>query len=115
MNKPTVIIGASDNPERYGYKATHSLLQHGHTVFPVGTKEGKIDNVDILTDKPIINNVDTVTLYVGPAHQESWQEYIFALKPKRLIFNPGTENKLLFDLASSKGIECIEACTLVML
>ena len=115
MSKTTVVIGASDNPEKYGYKATHSLLQHGHKVYPVGIKAGKIDGIEIIVDKPNLINIDTVTLYVGAAHQEIWQDYIFALKPKRLIFNPGTENKKLFDLASSKGIECIDACTLVML
>lgn len=115
MSKTTVVIGASDNPERYGYKATHSLLQHGHKVYPVGIKPGKIDGLDIITDRPPLSGIDTVTLYVGPANQEGWQDYIFALKPKRLVFNPGTENKTLFDLASAKGIECIEACTLVML
>ena len=115
MSKTTIVIGASDNPEKYGYKATRSLLQHGHKVYPVGIKAGKIDGIDIITDKPNLVNIDTITLYVGAVHQESWGDYIFAIKPKRLIFNPGTENKKLFDLATSKGIECIDACTLVML
>ena len=115
MNKRTIVIGASSNPERYSYKATLSLKKHGHTVFPVGIREGKIEGETILIDQPQINDIDTVTLYVGPQNQAAWFDYIFSLKPKRLIFNPGTENQELYKSASEKGIECIEACTLVML
>lgn len=115
MNKATVIIGASVNPERYSYKATMRLKQYGHTVYPIGLKEGAIEGTPIITSKPNLSDIHTVTLYIGQQNQAAWQDYILSLKPKRLIFNPGTENKSLFDLASEKGIECIEACTLVML
>ena len=115
MNKPTVIIGASPNEERYSYKATMRLKKHGHTVFPVGLREGKIEGETVLTNKPQLKDIDTVTLYVGAQNQPAWYDYILSLQPKRLIFNPGAENKELFDIASSKGIECLEACTLVML
>lgn len=115
MSKNTVVIGASPNFDRYSYKATVSLLSHGHTVYPVGMRAGKINELNIITDKPIIKDVDTVTLYVGPQNQATWQEYIFALRPKRIIFNPGTENPEFEKAATKKGIECIEACTLVML
>lgn len=114
-NKPTVIIGASPNSDRYSYKATVSLLQHNHSVFPLGIKSGKINNTDIITNKPIIKNIDTVTLYVGPNNQTTWIDYILSLNPKRLIFNPGTENPKFEALAKNKGIETIEACTLVLL
>lgn len=115
MNKPTVIIGASPNTDRYSYRATLSLIQHGHDVFPVGLRAGKIGDATIITDKPELKNIDTVTLYVGPDNQKAWTDYILSLHPKRIIFNPGAENSEFFNEASAKGIECIEACTLVML
>ncbi len=115
MNKPTAIIGASPNPERYAYLATQRLKKHGHAVFPVGIKEGQIEGETILTGKPQLTDIDTVTLYVGPANQPAWIDYIYSLKPKRIIFNPGTENPAFMKEASEKGIECLEACTLVML
>jgi predicted CoA-binding protein len=114
-NKPTVVIGASPNTDRYSYKATISLQRHGHTVYPVGIKNGEINGLSLITDKPLLENIDTVTLYVGPAHQPYWIEYIIALKPKRIIFNPGTENNEFQTLAESLGIEVLEACTLVLL
>lgn len=115
MGKTTVVIGASPNSDRYSYKATVSLVQHGHKVYPVGLREGKIGNLEIITGKPDIKEVDTVTLYVGPQNQAAWESYILSLKPKRIIFNPGTENDDILQRASNIGIECVEACTLVML
>lgn len=115
MNKPTAVIGASSNPERYAYLATVRLKKHGHSVFPVGINEGEIEGEKILTDKPKLADIDTVTLYVGPRNQHAWIDYIFSLKPKRIIFNPGAENPELVKAAEAKGIECVEACTLVML
>jgi uncharacterized protein len=117
MNKPTVVIGASTEPSRYAYMATESLLRHGHTVYPVGLRKGKIKNVDILTlsDKPALDNIDTVTLYVGPQNQHAWVDYILSLKPKRIIFNPGTESDSLIEHARENDIECVIGCTLVML
>jgi uncharacterized protein len=115
MSKTTVVIGASPNTDRYSYMATVSLLGHGHKVYPVGIKAGKIEKLDIITDRPQINDVDTITMYVGPANQPVWQDYILSLNPKRIIFNPGAENDVLANAARAKGIECVEACTLVML
>lgn len=115
MSKDTVVIGASENEERYSYKATVSLKHHGHKVYPVGIKSGTIEGLNIITERPAIQNVDTVTLYVGPQNQDGWKEYIFSLKPKRIIFNPGTENSAFEKEAREKGIEPIEACTLVLL
>jgi len=114
-NKPTVIIGASANSDRYSYMATVSLKNHGHDVFPIGIREGKIKDTDIIIDKPALQNIDTVTLYIGPDKQAAWADYIFSLKPKRIIFNPGTENTEFELLAQQKGIETMEACTLVLL
>ena len=113
--KKTVVIGASDNPERYSYRAVVSLLRTDHAVVAVGNKEGEIEGIKILTGQPAIADVDTVTLYVGPKHQPPLYNYILSLHPKRIIFNPGTENPEFENMAVSKGIEVLPACTLTML
>lgn len=115
--KKTVIIGASTNPSRYSFLAAEMLTDYGHEIVPVGIKKGSVSGKPILDlrQKPPINDVDTVTLYIGPQHQPEWSDYILGLKPKRIIFNPGTENDLLMKQASRQGIETLEACTLVML
>lgn len=114
-NKATVVIGASPNADRYSYKATISLQNHQHTVYPVGLRKGVINGLEIITDKPGLKDIDTVTLYVGPDNQPYWYDYILSLKPKRLIFNPGTENPELEQMAADQGIETTQACTLVLL
>ncbi len=113
--KKTVVIGASSRPERYAYKATVALRSKGIEVVPVGRRVGEIEQLQILTDFPPIDNVHTITLYVGPSHQAPWTEYIWSLNPKRIIFNPGTESLSLRNEAIDRGIEVIDACTLVML
>lgn len=115
--KKTVVIGASENPARYSQMAALSLQKHGHEVVPVGLKEGKINDISILSldGKKIINDVDTVTMYVGPLHQPAWFDYILSLKPKRVILNPGTENPEFEELLKKNGIPFLHACTLVML
>lgn len=115
MTKATAIIGASAKPERYAYMATSRLKKHGHPVFPIGIREGSIEGEIILTNKPQLTDIDTVTLYIGPQNQPEWEEYIFSLNPKRIIFNPGTENPDFQKKATERGIEAIEACTLVLL
>lgn len=114
-NKPTLVLGASPDPSRYSYLATLKLSEHGHTVYPVGNKNGKIGNFDILMAGHDQQQVHTVTLYLGEKHQKEWEDYILSLNPERIIFNPGAENQSLFVKASQKGIFCMEACTLVML
>jgi hypothetical protein len=114
-SKKTLIIGASENPERYANKAFHSLTKHGHEVEMVGIKTGQIDHKTILTGQPEFSGIDTVTLYVNPKNQEAYYNYIFSLKPKRIIFNPGTENPDLERKAAEQGIITLEACTLVLL
>jgi len=115
--KKTVIIGATPNVYRYAYLAAESLTDKGHEIVPVGIKKGEVFDQPILNlnDKPKIENVDTVTMYIGPQHQEEWMDYIVDLKPKRLIFNPGTENDEFERYARKKGIEVEQACTLVLL
>lgn len=115
MPKNTVVLGASENPERYSFLATQKLVAHQHPVTAIGIKAGKIGATPIITEHPHIDNVDTVTLYLSPANQKSYYDYIASLHPKRLIFNPGTENDELASLAEANGIQPIEACTLVLL
>lgn len=113
--KKTVVLGASDNPARYSYEAVSRLRRYGHEVVAVGRKAAEVAGVSIVTEPPAEENVDTVTLYLNPAAQESYYEYILSLHPKRIIFNPGTENDAFVELAKQNGIQSIEACTLVML
>ena len=115
MKKKTVIIGASENPERYAFLAANRLVQYGHPIVNLGKKEGTVAGEPILTNKPTLDDVDTVTLYVNPTHQKEWYDYILSLHPKRIIFNPNTENPELEKFAQEKGIETVKGCTLVML
>lgn len=115
MSALTVVIGASENPSRYAQMAIRSLQSHNEPVAAVGLKDGEIYGVKIHGDRPHFENVETVTLYVGPKNQPAWFDYIVSLKPKRVIFNPGTENGELFDLCRKHEIEVVIACTLVML
>ena len=114
--KRTLILGASPNPARYSYKATLRLAANGHPVFPVGLREGKIGEHVILEKNPIVKNIDTVTLYVGTKNQSPYYDYLLnQINPKRIIFNPGTENEELEKLAQEKGVVTEVACTLVLL
>jgi len=113
--KKVLVIGASENPERYSNMAVNRLLNKGYEVIPIGIKKGMIQNTEILTGKPLLNNIHTVTLYLNPVRQVEYYDYILQLKPKRIIFNPGAENPEFYQLALRNNIEAIEACTLVML
>ncbi|MEQ8426030.1 MAG: CoA-binding protein [Cyclobacteriaceae bacterium] len=115
--KKTVIVGATTNKSRYAYLAAAMLTENGHTIVPIGIKTGEIFGQPILNirAKPPISDVDTITLYIGPDHQPEWYDYLLSLKPKRIIFNPGTENITFEKLAEDQGIEATEACTLVLL
>ncbi|NUN99484.1 MAG: CoA-binding protein [Saprospiraceae bacterium] len=113
--KKTVVLGATPNPSRYAYLAAKKLRAFGHEAIPVGIRKGEIEGVPIQNGQPDIKDVDTVTLYLNPEHQRDYYDYIFSLQPKRVIFNPGTENPELMRLASEKGIETEVACTLVLL
>ncbi len=113
--KKTLIIGASENSQRYANRAALSLLRHGHEIELVGLKKGQINGHPIRTGQPNLQDVDTVTMYVGPRNQPALYEYVKGLKPRRVIFNPGAENPEFESQLRDAGIEPIEACTLVML
>lgn len=113
--KKTVVLGASDNPARYSYLAINRLKAHQHPVVAVGRKETVVNGVPVHKETVAEEGVDTVTLYLNPQNQVPYYDYILGLKPKRIIFNPGTENDELMEMARQRGIQPIEACTLVML
>ncbi len=113
--KKTLVMGASENPQRYSYLALKKLLSHDHQVVAMGKKSGSLEGIRISTEKEIYPDVDTITLYLNPANQKQYYDYILSLNPKRIIFNPGTENRELASLARNNGIETLQACTLVML
>ena len=110
----TLVLGASLNPNRYSYKAVLSLKQNGYNVLAFGNKVGKIHEVSILNTFPS-KELDTITIYLGAKNQLAYYEPILSSNARRIIFNPGAENNELATLASKKGIEIVEGCTLVML
>jgi len=113
--KKTLVLGASDNPARYSFLAINRLRNYEHPVVAIGKKHTWVADVEIIKEKNKFENVDTVTLYLNPQHQKEYYDYILSIKPKRIIFNPGAENKELSNLAKKNGILPIDACTLVML
>jgi len=115
MSKKTLVLGASENPARYSNKAINALRRKGHEVVAIGNRKGQVLDVPINTDQEEFRDIDTVTLYLNPTNQQPYIDYILKLKPKRIIFNPGTENIQLETLAEEQGIEPMEACTLVLL
>jgi predicted CoA-binding protein len=113
--KKTIVLGATPNSDRYAYQAVALLAQKGHEVIPVGIRKGNIDGIPIQNGMPMIENVHTITLYINEKLQSNYYDYIFSLKPKRLIFNPGTENATLMQFAQASGMEVEIGCTLVLL
>lgn len=111
----TLVIGASSNPERYSYKAISSLLAHGYNVVAVGRKAEVVHGITVSKEKIQFENIDTVTLYLNPKNQEEYYDYIIGLQPRRVIFNPGTENPEFYKILHSNNIAVEEACTLVLL
>ena len=111
----TLVLGATTNKERYSYKAIHNLIGKSHQVVAIGSKKGMALDVQIETEKIPYHGIDTVTLYLNPKHQREYYDYIISLQPRRVIFNPGTENPEFYTLLKENGIEYEVACTLVLL
>lgn len=114
-SKKTLILGASTNPARYSYLVANKLTRKGYPIVNVGLKEGTVAGVEIERAEKIHDDIDTISLYVGPKNQPVYYDYILQTRPKRLIMNPGTENPELAEKAKAAGIEVVEACTLVMI
>ena len=113
--KKTLVLGASLKNWRTSHDAVNRLVRYGHPVVAVGLREGKIGEVDVVKEPPANTVFDTVTLYLNADNQKKYYDYLLALKPKRIIFNPGAENPELAKLAEENGIEALEACTLTTL
>ena len=113
--KKTLVLGASQNPSRYSYLAVNRLRANQHPVVAIGKREGTVADVNIITEHPQMNDIDTVTVYMNENNQKQYYDYILSLHPKRIIFNPGAENDELAEIATRQGIKPIEACTLVLL
>jgi len=115
MKKKTLVLGASSNPQRYSHKAITRLVNNGHAVIAIGQRTGEVAGVTIQTKTIPLKNIDTVTLYLNPMRQRDYYNYIIETQPKRVIFNPGTENPEFYQLLRSNNIEVEIACTLVLL
>jgi predicted CoA-binding protein len=111
----TLVLGASTNPSKYSYLAISRLIASGYKVKAIGTKEGIVEGVKITTDKEIFTDIDTVTLYVSVKNQADFYNYIIDLKPRRVLFNPGTENSFFEQLLAKNNIAFERSCTLVLL
>lgn len=112
----TLVLGASENPQRYSYLATKRLLDAGHEVCLVGKTKGEIFGIPIVTSYENCTDIDTITLYLNPSNQKSYYDFILnKIAPRRIIFNPGTENAELIGKARDQGILVEMACTLVLL
>ena len=114
-HKKTLIIGASENPERYSYLAINRLSKYGHEVVAISHKSGEVFGVKFETEKKAFKGIDTVSLYINANIQKEYYDYIISLHPKRIIFNPGTENNELSALAKANGIHPQASCTLALL
>ena len=111
----TVVLGASPDFSKYSYKCVKSLIRHGHEAVPVGKNTGNIEGIEILTGKPPIPDVHTIALYLSPTNQKEYYDYILSLNPSRIIFNPGTNNPELINLAKEEGIKVVIDCALLLL
>lgn len=111
----TLVLGASENAFRYSYRAIKSLRNHGYEVVAIAARPGQVDDVVFLTEKEPVEDVHTVTMYLNPQRQATYEDYIISLAPKRVIFNPGSENPDFAEKLKQNNIEPVIACTLVML
>lgn len=115
MNKKTLVLGASLKPNRYSNYAIQRLVANKHDVVAFGLKKGIVSGVEIDTDLLPYEDIDTVTLYLNPKRQEAYYDYVVSLNPKRVIFNPGTENSEFYKILEENNIGFEAACTLVLL
>ena len=114
-NKKTLVLGASAKPEKYAYKAITMLVEKGHSVLAIGQNAGEVAGIKIQTKAIPLKNIDTVTLYLNPSRQREYYNYVVGSKPKRVVFNPGTENPEFYQLLELNKIKAEVACTLVLL
>ena len=111
----TLIIGASTNKDRYSYKAIQRLRKLNFDVCALGLYKGEIMDVKIRTQPLNFKNIHTVSIYLRYQNQFQYLNYLISLNPKRVIFNPGSENEVLMNKLKEKKIRCENSCTLVLL
>jgi uncharacterized protein len=114
-NKKTLVLGASTKPDRYAFKAITMLVEKGHSVLAIGQNTGEVAGIKIYTKAIPLSKINTVTLYLNPVRQRDYYNYILEAKPKRVVFNPGTENPEFYQLLELNNIKIEVACTLVLL
>lgn len=114
MSQKVLVVGASENSSRYSNKAIIKLKENNHEVFAFGNRAGEVKGIEILNKFPL-EKMDTITIYLSTKNQKQYYNNFLNLNPKRIIFNPGAENKDLYIIAQKKGIKVMNACTLVML
>ena len=114
-NKKTLVLGASTKPDRYSFKAITMLVEKGYSVIAIGQNTGEVAGVKIYTKAIPLSQINTVSLYLNHARQRDYYNYIVEAKPKRVIFNPGTENPEFYQLLKLNNIKVEVACTLVLL
>ncbi len=115
-NGLVLIAAVSTNDKKYSHRAAKLLADNGFKIAPLGFAKGEVGGVEIqsLSSEPKLENVHTITLYMRPENQKEWYDYFLSLSPKRIVFNPGTENSELSEIARDKGIEVVYDCTLQM-
>lgn len=111
----TLVLGASHNPARYSYMAVKMLKEYDHEVVALGRKARPVEDWEIISGHPDLKDIHTVTLYLNADNQQEYYDYLLNLNPARVIFNPGAENPELRKMLEEKGVETLNACTLVML
>ncbi|MEQ1553720.1 MAG: CoA-binding protein [Ferruginibacter sp.] len=115
MQRKIIVLGASENVDRYSNMAVKKLAAKKYNIIAVGNKIGKIENIKIVEELLPTHGVDTITLYLNAQNQKKYYRNIIAINPLRIIFNPGAENVELEELAYKNGIKTLHACTLVLL
>ena len=113
--KKTLVLGASSNPDRYSNRAIMSLVKHNHPVVAIGQQKAEVGGVKVQTQQIPLTGIHTVSLYLNPKRQKDYYNYILELQPKRVIFNPGTENPEFQSLLKANKIAFEDSCTLVLL
>ena len=115
MKGIVVVLGASPNPDRFSFKAVKRLVRHHYDVVAIGKRKGFIEDIPIITEQLPLQNVHTVTMYLAPNHQGEIFDYVISLRPRRIIFNPGTESPEFEEWLESYNIDIVHDCTLIML
>ncbi len=108
-------MGASLNPGRYSNLAIRRLVDQNIETTAFGIRGGTVSGIQIKDNFVDFQNIDTITLYLNPSHQKEYYKKILDLKPRRVIFNPGTENPEFYEILRNAGVEVEVACTLVLL